>query len=424
MNVQIASFLLAPFIRLIEPPIRQIRETVNSQALRRKAVQIAIASVVLILLISVSFVAYLVLYWMHIPQRGHVGHVHLQYDRFRSSGEHSGPSAVVDFSKGGRYTQILRGDQAYDISMKLVMPTSSSNVALGNFMVMVQLVGADGKVIVTSSRPAIITYESLLLRLIRTIWRAVPLVLRWTRESQTIRLPLIENFVESSSNPVTRALIEISNPGLQIYRTTLHIDAHFQGLRYFMYYYRISTALIFMTIFVFWEIIFCILTWQTISSWIVGPATQAIATVPRPMLYNNHDNLPPILQNQPQLQQHAHYLRDTDDDSEDEDDYLVVNKSSDEDVFDATRPATTAATSTNQRTTETKSGTSRGSNNHTYQQQPTTQGSSRRIEQEDSDSTASDADSIFDAIVPEQGEGGNSSCIARVPSGQLRSRRS
>lgn len=83
MNVQIASFLLAPFIRLIEPPIRQIRETVNSQALRRKAVQIAIASVVLILLISVSFVAYLVLYWMHIPQRGHVGHVHLQYDRFR-----------------------------------------------------------------------------------------------------------------------------------------------------------------------------------------------------------------------------------------------------------------------------------------------------------------------------------------------------
>lgn len=229
--LEIASFLLAPFIRLIEPPIRQIRETVNSQALRRKAVQIAIASVVLILLISVSFVAYLVLYWMHIPQRGHVGHVHLQYDRFRSSGEHSGPSAVVDFSKGGRYTQILRGDQAYDISMKLVMPTSSSNVALGNFMVMVQLVGADGKVIVTSSRPAIITYESLLLRLIRTIWRAVPLVLRWTRESQTIRLPLIENFVESSSNPVTRALIEISNPGLQIYRTTLHIDAHFQGLR-------------------------------------------------------------------------------------------------------------------------------------------------------------------------------------------------
>jgi len=416
---EIAKFFLAPFIRLIEPPIRQIRETVNSQALRRKAIQIAIAGVASFLLIGVSLVAYLVFYWIYIPQRGHVGHVHLQYNRLRSSDGHlSGPSAVVDFTKGGRYTQILRGDQAYDISMKLVMPTSSSNVALGNFMVMVQLVGADGKIIVTSSRPAIITYESFLLRLLRTIWRAVPLVLQWTRESQTIRLPLIENFVESSSNPVTKAMIEISTPGLQIYRTALHMDAHFQGLRYFMYYYRVSTALIFMTTFVFWEIIFCIMTWQTISSWIVGPATQGIATIPRPILHNHHDNLPPIRRDQPQLQQHAHYLHDTDDDESD--DYLVVNKSTDDDIWGASDNAA-APTLTTHRPTERKNNT--GNSNRTSQQQPTTQ--SRIIEQEDSDSVASDddADSIFDAIVPQQTDGGNSSSIARVPSGQLRSRK-
>ncbi|KAF9152724.1 hypothetical protein BG015_004818 [Linnemannia schmuckeri] len=399
-----------------KPSIRQIREAVNSQALRRKAVQIAIAGVVLILLIGVSLIAYLLFYWAYIPRRGHTGHVHLQYDRFRSTGQHSGPSAIVDFTKGGRYTQILRSDQAYDISMKLVMPTSSSNVALGNFMVMVQLLGADGNVLVTSSRPAIITYESLLLRLLRTIWRAIPLVLRWTRESQTIRLPLIENFVESSSNPVTKALIEISNPKLQIYRSTLHIDAHFQGL-------RVSTALIFMAIFVFWEIIFCILTWQTISSWIVGPATQAIATVPRPILYNNYDTLPPIHRNQPQLQQHVHYLQNTNDDDDDEDDYLVVNKSSDEDVWDTgdtTTSTAAAATSTAERATEMNN-EGNGNSNRTSQQQPTTQ--RREVEQEDSDSTASDADSIFDAIVPQQPDDGNSSSIARVPSGQLRSRK-
>ncbi|KAF9108201.1 Berardinelli-Seip congenital lipodystrophy 2 (seipin) [Mortierella sp. GBA35] len=217
-------------MRVLEIPVRQIREVVNSQSLRRKAVQIAIGCAALVLLIGVSFVAYLSFYWIYIPRRGHVGQVHLQYDKFSSSGD-SGPTAVVDFTKGGRYSQILRADQAYDILIKLVVPTSSSNVALGNFMVMVQLIGANGHVIVTSSRPAIITFESLLLRIFRTIWRAIPLVLRWTRESQTIRLPLIENFVETSSNPVTKALIEISNPRLQIYRTTLHIDAHFQGLR-------------------------------------------------------------------------------------------------------------------------------------------------------------------------------------------------
>ncbi|KAG0276286.1 Berardinelli-Seip congenital lipodystrophy 2 (seipin) [Linnemannia exigua] len=405
----IVSFFLAPFIRLIEPPISQIRDFVNSQLLRRKAVEASIAFVVLVLSIGVSFVAYLVFYWIYIPQRGHVGLVHLQYDKFSSSKGHVGPSAVVDFTKGGRYTQILRGDQAYDISMKLVVPTSSSNVALGNFMVMVQLIGANGHVIITSSRPAIITYESSLLRLLRTIWRAIPLVLRWTRESQTIRLPLIESFVESSLNPVTKALIEISNPGLQIYRTTLHIDAHFQGLRYFMYYYRVTTALIFMTVFIFWEIVFCILTWQTISAWMVEPASQAIATVPRPMLYNHHDNLPPSVRHgHPQLQQHPHSPYDTDND-ESEDDYLVVNNSTDSDENERRSKNTSApATKAKSKTANTR-------------QQLTPR---RRAEQDDSDATTSDADSMFDAIVPQQqGDIGASSSIARMSSSQVRSRK-
>ncbi|KAF9911973.1 Berardinelli-Seip congenital lipodystrophy 2 (seipin) [Linnemannia zychae] len=299
--------------------------------------------------------------------------------------------------------EILRGEQAYDVSMKLVMPTSSSNVALGNFMVMVQLIGANGHVIITSSRSAIVTYESLLLRLLRTVWRAIPLVLRWTRESQTIRLPLIENFVESSSNPVAMALIEISNPNLQIYRTSLHIDAHFQGLRYFMYYYRVTTALIFMTAFIFWEIIFCILTWQTISAWIVGPATQALATMPRPMLHNSHDNLPPIRRgDQPQLQQYHYSLHDTDNDDS-EDDFLIVNNSS---------------SSRKEYSMETVAPTTERNVNTRHRPTPR-----RRNEQEDSDSAASDADSIFDAIVPQQRDIGASSSVARVPSAQLRSRK-
>ncbi|KAF8925084.1 hypothetical protein BGZ47_003496, partial [Haplosporangium gracile] len=160
----------------------------------------------------------------------------------------------------------------------------------------------------------------------------------------------------------------------------------------------------------------------TISSWIVGPATQAIATVPRPILYNNYDTLPSVYRNQPQIQQYVHYLQDANDSDDDEDDYFVVNKSSDEDVGDTrdTTTTTAAAISTAQRTAERKNEGS-SNNNRISQQQPTTQG--RGVEQEDSDATASDADSIFDAIVPQQADDGNSSSIARVPSGQLRSRK-
>jgi hypothetical protein len=65
----------------------------------------------------------------------------------------------------------------------------------------------------------------------KTAWKAVPLVLDWSKEDQIIKLPLIENYVEDSSNPVARAFVEISTPDLQVYRSTIHIDAHFHGLR-------------------------------------------------------------------------------------------------------------------------------------------------------------------------------------------------
>jgi len=42
----------------------------------------------------------------------------------------------------------------------------------------------------------------------------------------------MDKFMESSAHPVAHALIEISTPELQIYKCTLNVDAHFQGLRY------------------------------------------------------------------------------------------------------------------------------------------------------------------------------------------------
>lgn len=79
---------------------------------------------------------------------------------------------------------------------------------------------------------AILTYQSKPLRLMRTAWKAVPLVLDWSKEDQIIKVLLVENYIEDSANPVARASIKISSPDLQVYKTSIHIDAHFHGLRY------------------------------------------------------------------------------------------------------------------------------------------------------------------------------------------------
>lgn len=66
----------------------------------------------------------------------------------------------------------------------------------------------------------------------RTAWKAVPLVLDWSKEDQVLKVPLIENYIEDSANPVSQAHVEISTPDLQVYKSSIHLDAHFHGLRY------------------------------------------------------------------------------------------------------------------------------------------------------------------------------------------------
>ncbi|KAF9116613.1 Berardinelli-Seip congenital lipodystrophy 2 (seipin) [Mortierella sp. AM989] len=267
----ILAFFLKPVVLILEPYVQQFTQWITSSAFQRKVIKFIVGLIVLLILLGVSFVAYVSFYWLYIPQRGHVGQVHLQYDRPSAPGiVGHGPTAEVDFLRGGRYGQFLRADQAYDISVNLHVPASEKNVEIGNFMIMVTLQRADGTSIMTSSRPAILTYQSQPLKLMRTAWKAVPLVLDWSKEDQHLKVPLVENYVEDVDNPVARATIEISTPDLQVYKSTIHIVAHFHGLR------QISTALVFMSVFIFWEIIFSVVTWQVLAAWF-GSDSEALA---------------------------------------------------------------------------------------------------------------------------------------------------
>ncbi|KAF9971381.1 hypothetical protein BGZ73_005710 [Actinomortierella ambigua] len=274
----IAAFILSPLVSFLEPYVNQVVQTLTSAALHRKLIKAFLAFLALLMLIGFAVAAYVSFYWFYIPQRGHVAPVYLNYER-PSMTEWNPPSAVVDFTQGRKNIQVLRSDQAYDISVRLHVPTSERNVALGNFMVSVTLLREDGEVIANSSRPSILTYQSHPLRLMKTAWKAVPLVLDWSKEDQLLNVPLIEHYVEKASNPVARAIVSVSAHELHIYSTSIHIDAHFSGLRYFMYYYKVPTALAFISVFIFWEIVFSVVTWQLLAAWF-GPEARQLALAP------------------------------------------------------------------------------------------------------------------------------------------------
>ncbi|KAG0789473.1 hypothetical protein G6F22_006697 [Rhizopus arrhizus] len=127
--------------------------------------------------------------------------------------------------------KLLATDQAYDVSVQLYVPTSDINFNLGNFMVQLDLLLHNGSLLTTSSRPAILRYQSSPQRILRVLAKVVPLIIGWTDESQGINVPLMKGFIERKNQPVTHARITLSQPQLQLYKATLNIVADFHGLR-------------------------------------------------------------------------------------------------------------------------------------------------------------------------------------------------
>lgn len=63
-------------------------------------------------------------------------------------------------------------------------------------MIDLQLQTSNGSAITTSSRPAILRYQSRTQRIMRVFAKALPLLIGLTEESQVITVRLIDNFIE------------------------------------------------------------------------------------------------------------------------------------------------------------------------------------------------------------------------------------
>ncbi|KAF9325035.1 hypothetical protein BG006_011448 [Podila minutissima] len=283
--IEIAAFFLSPFKNLLEPYVNWLVRFVTSSTTKRRVVQALVACIVIGLLVGLALFAYLVFYWVYIPQSSHVGQIHFQHGMLTKSGVTPGPFAYVEFPKSLLSSGFLRGGQGYDISVDLAVPSSTKNLDIGNFMVTVKLLSNHGDIIAKSSRPVM-----------RSLLRAVPLVLWWSREEQRLQVELMKSFVEDSNNPVATVLVEVSSPDLRIYKATLHLDAHFRGLRRLMYYNRIATALIFMFGFVVCEMIFAVSAWVLLTRWF-GESSVAPTPTPSPTPTPRRDNTGSIYEN-------------------------------------------------------------------------------------------------------------------------------
>ncbi|CAB4013566.1 seipin-like isoform X2 [Paramuricea clavata] len=103
------------------------------------------------------------------------------------------------------------------------------------FMVNVKFLSAKGTVLKSSSRSCILHYESSLVRLFRTIFYSLPLTIGITEEKQKVELNFFDDYIDDSYNPAVQAKVVIMTKQVEIYSSTLRLQASFTGLRYLIF---------------------------------------------------------------------------------------------------------------------------------------------------------------------------------------------
>ncbi|XP_053824049.1 seipin isoform X2 [Vidua chalybeata] len=140
--------------------------------------------------------------------------------------------------------QVLLYGQLYRISLELELPESPVNRELGMFMVTLTCYGAGGRTLATAARSAMLHYRSRLLRALHTAAFAGLFLSGFAEQSQTLELELMARYREDPYTPTVGALVEIRSRRVQLYGARLRVHAHFSGLRYLLYHFPLTSAVL------------------------------------------------------------------------------------------------------------------------------------------------------------------------------------
>ncbi|KAJ2359748.1 hypothetical protein IW150_007700, partial [Coemansia sp. RSA 2607] len=121
---------------------RRLPNWINTRTGLSTSVRLLLGSGAILAVLVSSITLYLAFYRLYVPKLVHQSPVYLQYPA-ANSGQNT--TAVVNFVSAHSY-KFLSTSQAYTVALRLTAPASEENLALGSFMVTVELCTAGGTV--------------------------------------------------------------------------------------------------------------------------------------------------------------------------------------------------------------------------------------------------------------------------------------
>ena len=213
----------------------------------------------------VAVAAYLFFHARFIPLQSVSVPVHLEHPLqgstvghdFTVQDEHGQTAVVQPYPRGTAQipgNTLVEGPY-YDITVELELPRSPVNLNAGNFMVEIALLAEnerwrssgffsesnDAAVVANATNPAILTYWSPPVDIVRKLLRLPAFALGWRREAEKVRVRIfkelrfgsgiISRYIEDVPLPDSLILALKSRAALDVYHSTVIFSVRLRGLR-------------------------------------------------------------------------------------------------------------------------------------------------------------------------------------------------
>ena len=219
------------------------------------------------LLFCGAVLMYVLFYLMYMPASTILKPVHMQYKKIcddektcdlqsMTSPYHSFPIAHLQLGRN----QLMMVNQPYHINLKLELPETPRNIDLGIFMVCIDMKDKENMLKSHVCRSTMLRYNSPWLLKIRTIFFLPFHILNLREEKQDLDVEMFTKYVDTT-NSVTDIYVEIQSKVVEFYAVSLHITAHFTGLRYLIFNFPTISAVVGIAVNFFVLVIIALLLW-------------------------------------------------------------------------------------------------------------------------------------------------------------------
>ncbi|XP_027202284.2 lipid droplet biogenesis associated protein seipin isoform X1 [Dermatophagoides pteronyssinus] len=147
------------------------------------------------------------------------------------------------------YRNFFHRGHIYYFELQLRMPDSQVNRNLGMFMIRLRLFDQHDNEIYDIYRPAILPYTSWLLSLAKMIAYIPLYLIGWLTETYTIKIKLLDQHADLEHldfSRINRIRLEIETlKSIEIIPPSrLTISVHLEGIKYWMYFWPLSTSIV------------------------------------------------------------------------------------------------------------------------------------------------------------------------------------